>query len=247
MRSVPLAYRRASSSSASHCAGVQHAAGQARADHEAVRGLELLAAPLLAQVAVVLLVAAVELDQHRVVLADAPVSGSAQAVGQRAAQQRLVALDALDGESCRPFSRHPAGSDARRRAGAGTLRPPSRSNPPWFGHDFDQRRMHVGRHALRIAAHVQCAPPSSQAYSSRTRLAQPILHVGRGVPSREKADVDAVQQALARGVLPLDLVQELAGEVTRAEARASCGRWRPAPRAPAGSRDTAPRRCPDRS
>ena len=41
-----------------------HAARQPRADHEAVGGLELLAAALVAHVAVVLLVAAVELDQH---------------------------------------------------------------------------------------------------------------------------------------------------------------------------------------
>jgi hypothetical protein len=44
-------------------------AGQARADHEAVGGLEFLQAPLLAQIAVVLLVAAVKLEQLRVVLA----------------------------------------------------------------------------------------------------------------------------------------------------------------------------------
>ena len=37
------------------------------------------------------------------------------------------------------------------------------------------------------------------------------------MPIARECDVDAVQQALARGVLPFDLVKELAGEMTRAE------------------------------
>ena len=73
------------------------AARQPRANHEAVRGLELLLAALLADVAVVLLVAAVELDQHGVVLADRAGQRIGEALDQRATQQPAVALDALDG------------------------------------------------------------------------------------------------------------------------------------------------------
>ncbi len=74
-----------------------HAAGQARADHETVGRLELLQAPLLAQVAIVLLVAAVELDQLRVVFAQRAGDGIGEALDQRAAQAAAGRLDVLDG------------------------------------------------------------------------------------------------------------------------------------------------------
>ncbi len=77
--------------------GRADAARQAGADHEAVRGLELLAPALVADVAIVLLVAAVELDQDGVVLADRAGQRILQALDQRAAQVAAVALDAFDG------------------------------------------------------------------------------------------------------------------------------------------------------
>src|SRR5690606_41337963 len=63
-----------------------HAARRADADHELVRGLEFLAATLVAQVAVILLVAAVELDGALVLEAQRAGGGVQQAFGQRAAQ-----------------------------------------------------------------------------------------------------------------------------------------------------------------
>ena len=95
-RRLPLPKRRASADSASHCDGRANAAGQARARHEAVRGLELLQAPFLAQVAVVLQVGAVELDQRRVGVGQAAGERIEQAVFQRAAQAAARGLDAFD-------------------------------------------------------------------------------------------------------------------------------------------------------
>ena len=74
-----------------------HASGQPRADHEAVCRLELLEAALLAHVAVVLLVAAMELDQDGVVLADRASERILEALDQRAAEVAALALDAFDG------------------------------------------------------------------------------------------------------------------------------------------------------
>ena len=77
--------------------GRADATGQARADHEAVGRLELLMLALGAQVAIVLHVAAVELDELRVGVAD----GAGQRIGetfhQRAAQAARRLLDDLDG------------------------------------------------------------------------------------------------------------------------------------------------------
>ena len=70
-RSVPRAVgARELRSAPATASGVHDAAGQARADHEAVGRLELLMLALGAQVAIVLHVAAVELDELRVGLAD---------------------------------------------------------------------------------------------------------------------------------------------------------------------------------
>jgi len=74
----------------------RRAARQARADHEAVGGLELLQPAFLAQVAVVLLVAAVELDQLGVVLAQRAGQWVGDALGERASQQAAGGLDLLD-------------------------------------------------------------------------------------------------------------------------------------------------------
>ena len=61
-----------------------------------MRGLELLLAALLADVAIVLLVAAVVFDQHLVVLAQRAGDRIGQALQQRAAQAVAVVLDVLD-------------------------------------------------------------------------------------------------------------------------------------------------------
>jgi hypothetical protein len=63
-----------------------HAARRAGADHELEGRLQLLAAAFVAQVAVVLLVAAVVLDQGLVGSRNAPVTGSARLCSSGAAQ-----------------------------------------------------------------------------------------------------------------------------------------------------------------
>jgi hypothetical protein len=74
-----------------------HAARRAGADHELEGRLQLLAAAFVAQVAVVLLVTAVVLDQGLVRLAQRASHRIGQALQQRPAQPRAVALDVLDG------------------------------------------------------------------------------------------------------------------------------------------------------
>ena len=104
-----------------------HAAGQARADHEAVGRLELLVFAFGAQVAIVLHVAAVELDELRVGLADGAGQRIRQALDQRAAQAARRLLDDFDGRrrvglrrlrrSCgaiENFSRHRANTVRQR-------------------------------------------------------------------------------------------------------------------------------------
>src|SRR5690606_7183844 len=74
-----------------------HAARRADPDHELVRGLELLPTALVAQVAVVLLVAAVELDQALVLERQRAGDRVGQAFDQRAAQAAAAGLDVFDG------------------------------------------------------------------------------------------------------------------------------------------------------
>jgi len=77
--------------------GGDHPARGAGADHELVGRLQLLATALLAQVAVVLLVAAVVLDQGLVVLAQRAGERIGQALQQAAAQAVAAGLDVFDG------------------------------------------------------------------------------------------------------------------------------------------------------
>ena len=77
--------------------GRQHAAGRAGADHEAVGGLELGDAALLAEVTVVLLVAAVVLDEDLVIVAQRAGDRIGEAGLERAAQAGALALDVFDG------------------------------------------------------------------------------------------------------------------------------------------------------
>ena len=72
------------------------AARQAHADHELVGRFELLAAALLAQIPVVLLVAAVELQYRVVVRRDGAGQRIDQTLGDAAAQQPAAGLDLLD-------------------------------------------------------------------------------------------------------------------------------------------------------
>ncbi len=74
-----------------------HAAGRARADHELVGRFELLPAALVAQVAVVLLVTAVVLDQGGVVLAQRSGERIGQALQQLPAQAPAVGFDCFNG------------------------------------------------------------------------------------------------------------------------------------------------------
>ena len=73
------------------------AAGQAGADHETVGRLQLLQAALLAQVAVVLLVAAVQLEELCVVFAQRAGNRVRQTLDDGAAQTPAGRLDAFNG------------------------------------------------------------------------------------------------------------------------------------------------------
>ena len=75
----------------------EHAARGADPDHELVRRLELLPAAFVAQVAVVLLVAAVELDQALVLERQRTGDRVGQAFQQGAAQAAAAGLDVFDG------------------------------------------------------------------------------------------------------------------------------------------------------
>ena len=77
--------------------GAHDAAGQARADHETEGRLELLMLALGAQVAVVLHVAAVELDELRVGFANGAGQRIREAFHERTAQAAARLLDDLDG------------------------------------------------------------------------------------------------------------------------------------------------------
>ena len=72
-----------------------HAARNAQADHEGERLLELLPRALRPEVAVVLQIHAVELDELLVVLGDGAGLGLGQAVGEGAAQIGAGFLDAF--------------------------------------------------------------------------------------------------------------------------------------------------------
>src|SRR4030095_4073916 len=73
------------------------AAGRAGADHEAVGRLQLLQAAFLADVAVVLLVTAVVLDQGLVAVAKRAGDRVGERLQQRAAQASAGLLDVFDG------------------------------------------------------------------------------------------------------------------------------------------------------
>ncbi len=73
-----------------------HAGRHAHADHERIGRLQLLLAALLTQVPIVLLIAAVKLEQCGVVLRDRAGDGVGKALLDRAAQVIAVVLDDLD-------------------------------------------------------------------------------------------------------------------------------------------------------
>ncbi len=75
--------------------GRELAAGHRRPDHARVVERQLLRRPLAADVAVVLLVDPVELQQHLVVAVEA-VAAAGEVLGQGAAQEPALALDVLD-------------------------------------------------------------------------------------------------------------------------------------------------------
>ena len=107
--------------------GRDHATRSARANHEAVVRLQFLLATLFAQVAIVLLVAAVELDDGGVVLADGAGMAVRKALDQAAAQEAAALLDGFDvgrfGAHGRVPDRVQSGFSTRRvrsgRTGAG--------------------------------------------------------------------------------------------------------------------------------
>src|SRR5690348_4915639 len=79
--------------------------------------------------------------------------------------------------------------------------------------DVDERGMDVPGHVVGVAADVQVRAFLQPGVELPALLAQAVLHVDllRGV-ARE-GEVEAVQPAALQGVLPLDLVEEVAGEV----------------------------------
>ncbi len=117
MRNVPLACSRAIASKASHCAGVTTPPGsRPRPDHEGIGRFEFLSPPLVAQVAVVLLVGAVEFEQLGVVLGDCTRDGVEQAACDRSAQQAAVGLDTFEIGNRRVHFNRCRGRSVRPRA-----------------------------------------------------------------------------------------------------------------------------------
>src|SRR3546814_12224282 len=74
----------------------KYAARKACAHHEAVSGLQFAPAPLVAQVPIILLVAAVEFQQLVVIVADGARDRVAQPLFNGAAQKTAVAFDVLE-------------------------------------------------------------------------------------------------------------------------------------------------------
>lgn len=79
--------------------GRDHSTRRTGADHELVRRFELLPTPLIADVAIVLLIAAVVLDQGLIVLAQRTGHRIGQALFQRPAQTATFGFDVFDGVS----------------------------------------------------------------------------------------------------------------------------------------------------
>ncbi len=77
-------------------AGCQNSARDTRADHEAVRGLQFLPFALTANIAVILLIDAMKLQQLRIVMRDRACQRITQTFCQRTAQVTALRLDTLD-------------------------------------------------------------------------------------------------------------------------------------------------------
>ena len=78
-------------------------------------------------------------------------------------------------------------------------------------------------------------------------FAQPVLHVDLvGLVARE-GEVEAVQFAALERLLPFELIEEVAAAVRVAEEQPVAAACAGRARAPARTRGTARRQCPDRS
>ena len=80
-----------------HCSGCKEPAGDAKADHKGIQAFELFLCALLAAVAVVLLVHAVEFHEGLVVVADGAAQLALQSFGQGAAKGIAALLDPFGG------------------------------------------------------------------------------------------------------------------------------------------------------
>lgn len=84
--------------------------------------------------------------------------------------------------------------------------------------DVDQRRIHVGRHLLGVAADVEVRAVLEPCIQVLADAAQAVLHVLAGNTAvARKREVAAAQHTALHRILPFRLVQEFALEVTRTE------------------------------
>ena len=231
-------------SSCSHCCGVTTPPGRARADHEAVGRLQLRSAAFVAEVALVLLVAAVVLDQRLVVFAQRAGDRIGQAFEQRTAQAMAFVLDVFDGMRC--SSVHvPRVAALALQAAAGSSR-------------RLRHRRRCARRSRRATRHARpCPSRSRRRRRGARRSAASRRRRGRvraGAAARRSCPRDRARTP-GRGAAAVPISARAAiraGTGSRcgnADCRrtASCGRRRRSRRAPARSRGTARRRCRGRS
>ena len=171
-----------------------HAARHRRADHARVVERELLLRSRPAHVAVVLLVDAVELEQHRALGAE--LVGLDQLVADRAAQIPTLGLDRLDGHALRPqlVDEHGRARRVQPALGLARTRPParprivrgrrSRARPT-----TDRRVAAIGQRMGRQLVHGRVrgdvlVAPRGDRIDLGDRPQQVVVHHWRGGPAR---------------------------------------------------------------
>src|SRR6185437_8602852 len=83
-----------------------------------------------------------------------------------------------------------------------------------FREDTSEHDVNVARHALLVAAHVDVRAVLDPFEQLGAVLPQPLLHVDLFRLIARKGDVDARQRSVCEILLPLQLVEEVVGEVT---------------------------------
>src|SRR5688572_19765091 len=99
-----------------------------------------------------------------------------------------------------------------------------------FRDDGGERCVHVRRHPVRVATNIERGAALEPLVQLAARLGNALLHVGSPPPVAREGEVDACEGAALQRALPLELVKEVAREMTGAknEPVASAGAGRDA-------------------